>query len=55
MKIDICKRLVSNLYDKKAVFHIISFKQALNRGLILNKVHKVIILNQEAWLDHLLI
>ena len=51
MKTDICKRLLRNLYDKKScVFHIISLKQALNRGLILNKVHKVIILNREAWL-----
>ena len=51
MKVDKCKKLVCNLYDKKSyVVHIRSLKQALNHGLILNKVHKVIQLNQEAWL-----
>ena len=51
MKIDKCKKLLCNLYDKKSyVAHIRSLKQALNHGLILNKVHKVIQVNQEAWL-----
>ena len=51
MKTDKCNKLVCNLYDKKSyVVHIRSLKQALNYGLILNKVHKVIQLNQEAWL-----
>ena len=41
MKIDKCKKLVCNLYDKKDyVVHIRSLKQALNHGLILEKVHK---------------
>ena len=45
-----CK-LVGNLYDKKNYFvHIRSLKQALNHGLILKKVHRVIQFNQEAWL-----
>ena len=30
--------------------HIKSLKQALNHGLILKKVHRVIQFNQEAWL-----
>ena len=37
MKIDKCKKLVCNL------------KQALNHGLKLKKVHRIIEFNQEAW------
>ena len=45
-----CKKLVCNLYDKKNhVVHIRSLKQALNHGLILKKVHRIIQLSQEAW------
>ena len=51
MKIAKCKKLVCNLYDKKNyVVHIRSLKQALNHGLILQEVHRVIQFNQEAWL-----
>ena len=51
MKIDKCSKLVCNLYDKKDyVVHIRSLKQALNHGLILKQVHRVIQFNQEAWL-----
>ena len=50
MKIDKCNKLVCNLNDKKTVVHIRSLKQALNHGLILKKVRKVIQFNQEAWL-----
>ena len=51
MKINKCNKLVCNLYDKKSyVVHMISLKQALNHGLILKKVHRVIQFNQEAWL-----
>ena len=32
------------------VIHINPLKQVLNHGLILKKVHKVIQINQEAWL-----
>ena len=43
MKIDKCSKLVCNLCDKKDyIVHIRSLKQALNRGLILKKVHRVI-------------
>ena len=49
MKIDKCKNLVCNLYDKKKyVVHIRTLKQALNHRLL--KVHRVIQFNQEAWL-----
>ena len=51
MKIDKCKKLVCNLYNKKkCVVHISSLKQALNHGLILKKIHREIQFNQEAWL-----
>ena len=51
MKISKRKKLVSNFYDKKIyVVHIRSLKQALNHGLILKKVHRVIQFNQKAWL-----
>ena len=51
MKIDICKKLVCNLRNKKNyVVHIKSLKKALNHGLKLKKVHKIIEFNQEAWL-----
>ena len=51
MKIGKCKKLACNLYDKKNyVVHIRSLKQALNHGLILRKVHRVIQFYQEAWL-----
>ena len=51
MKIDKCKKLVCNLYNKKKnVIHIKSLKQALNHGLKLKKVHRIIEFNQKAWL-----
>ena len=51
MKIDKCTKLVCNLHDKENyVVHIRALKQALNHGLILKKVHRVIQFNQEAWL-----
>ena len=49
MKIDKCKKLVCNLYNKKTyVAHIRSLKQVLNHGLILKKVHRIIEFNQQA-------
>ena len=51
MKIDKCKKLVCNLQNKKKyVVHIKSLKQALNHGLKLKKVHRIIEFNQKAWL-----
>ena len=51
MKIDKCKKLVCNLRNKKKyVVHIRSLKQALNYGLKLEKVHRIIEFNQESWL-----
>ena len=53
MKTDKCNRQYKqcNLYDKKSyVVHIRSIKQALNHGLILKKVHRLIQFNQVVWL-----
>ena len=51
MKIEKCKKLVCNLRKKKKyVVHIRSLKQALNHGLKLKKVHRIIEFNQEEWL-----
>ena len=53
MKINKCSKLcVCNLYDKNNyVVHIRSLKQALDHGLILKKVYRVIQFNQKAWLQ----
>ena len=51
MKVYKCKKLVCNLFNKKKyVVHINALKQALNHGLKLKKIHRVIEFNQEAWL-----
>ena len=51
IKINKCSKLACNFYDKdNYVVHMRSLKQALNRGLILKKVHRVIQFNQEEWL-----
>ena len=51
MNIDKCKKLVCNLLNKrKYVVQIKSLKQALNDGLKLKKIHRIIEFNQEAWL-----
>ena len=49
MKFDKCKKLVCNLRNKnKYVVHIKSLKQALDHGLKLKKIHRIIEFNQEA-------
>ena len=51
MKIDKTQKLVCNLRDKKKyVVHISILKQALNHGLKLKKLQRVIEFHQEAWL-----
>ena len=51
MKMDKCNKLVCNLSNKKKyVIHINSLKQALNHGLKLKKIHRIIEFNQEEWL-----
>ena len=51
MEIQKDRKLVSSLHDKNEyVLHIRNLKQALNHGLVLKKVHRVILFNQNAWL-----
>ena len=50
MKTEKVRKLVAILRDKtEYVIHIRNFKQALNHGLVLKKVHRVIKFNQNAW------
>ena len=45
------KNLVANLYDKtEYVIHTRILKQALDHGLALEKLHRIIKLKQKAWL-----
>ena len=49
IKINKCNKLVCNLYEKNNYFvDIRALKQALNYGLTLKKVHRVIEFNREA-------
>ena len=51
MEVNKCKKLACNLFNKKKyVVHINTLKQALNHGLKLEKIHRVIEFNQETWL-----
>ena len=51
MKIETVGKLVANLDDKtEYVIHIRNLKQALNRGLVLKRVHREIKSSQNAWL-----
>ena len=46
VKLEKVEKLVANLHDKtEYVIHIRNLKQALNHGLILTKVHRVIKFN----------
>ena len=50
-KVNKVEKLICSIEDKeKYVIHIRALKQALNNGLILKKVHRVIKFNQRAWL-----
>ena len=50
-KIEKCNKLVCTVQDKENyIVHIRLLKQALNQGLILKKVRRVIQFNQGAWL-----
>ena len=51
MEVNKCKKLACNLFNKKKyVVHINALKQALNHGLKLKKIHRVIKFNQKEWL-----
>ena len=50
-KINKAEKLVTTIEDKeKYVLHIAALKQALNHGLVLEKLHRVIEFRQKAWL-----
>ena len=50
-KVEKVEKLICSIEDKeKYVIHIRALKQALNHGLKLKKVHRVIRFNQKAWL-----
>ena len=51
MEINRCKKLICNLSNKKKyIIHVNSLKQALNHGLKLKKIHRVIEFNKKEWL-----
>ena len=51
MKIEKVEKLITNAHDKiEYVIQIRKLKQVLNQGLVLEKVHRVINVNQDAWL-----
>ena len=51
MKIEKVEKLVANLHDKNEyIIQLRILKHALNHELILEKVHRVIKYNQNAWL-----
>ena len=50
-KIEKVEKLAANLHDKTAyVIHIRNLKQALNHGLVLKKLYRIIKFKQKAWL-----
>ena len=50
-KVNKIEKLISNIEDqKKYVIHIRALKKALNHGLKLKKVHRIIQFKQKAWL-----
>ena len=52
MKIETVEKPSPNLHDKtEYIISIRNLKQALNHGLILKKVHRVIKFNQKTWLN----
>ena len=56
MKINKWDKLTCTTQNKeKYVIHIRALKQALNHGLKLTKVHRIIQFDQEAWLKPILI
>ena len=50
-KVNKVEKRICNIEDKeKYVMHIKVLKQALNHGLVLKKVHRIIQFNQKEWL-----
>ena len=52
MKTENVEKLAVNLHDKtEYVTHIRNLKQALNHGLVLKKLHRIIKFKPKAWYD----
>ena len=50
-KVNGVEKLVPNIYDKeKYVIHVKALKQALDHGLVLKEIHRVIQFKQSAWM-----
>ena len=50
-KVNKVEKLICRIeYKEKFVIHIRDVKQVLNHGLVLRKVHRVILFNQKDWL-----
>ena len=51
IKVNGGEKLVPNLYDKeKYLIHVKALKQALDHGLVLKEIHRVIQFKQSAWM-----
>ena len=50
MKIGNIEKLVTDLYKKRYVIHIRALQQALDHGLVLEKIHRIIELKQSPWI-----
>ena len=51
IKVNGVEKLVPNLYDKETyVIHVKALKQALDHGLVLKEIHRVIQFKQSAWM-----
>ena len=51
MKVNGVEKLIPNLYDKeKYIIHIRALKQALDHGLVLEKIHRCIRFRQSPWM-----
>ena len=51
-KVERVEKLICSIEHKeKYVIHIRALKQALNHGLVLRKVHRVIQFKQKSWLE----
>ena len=54
MKIEKVKKFLPNLLDKtEYAIYMRNLREALNHGLVLKKVHKVIKFSPNAWLTHI--
>ena len=51
MKVNGVEKLIPNLYNKrKYIIHIRALKQALDHGLVLEKIHRCIRVKQSPWM-----